>query len=90
MAEGHRGSDAASLKFTESTIMKSTRALVALGIAPLLGLSALAMLDGPLTTHLARADSVLEKKPFLVFDSTLYAGKPDLSQYGISSCEMRS
>jgi hypothetical protein len=63
--------------------MKSTRAIVALGIAPLLGLSALAMLDGPLTSHLARADSVLEKKPFLVFDSTLYAGKPDLSQYGI-------
>jgi len=34
-------------------------------------------------TPLAYAQPLQERKPFIVFDGTLYAGKPDLAQYAI-------
>ena len=63
--------------------MKSTRTIVALGVVTVLGMLAMAMSDSPITTPIAQAQALPEKKPFIVFDGTLYADKPDLSQYGI-------
>jgi hypothetical protein len=63
-------------------MMKSTRTIVLVGVVTALGL-AMAMSDSAITTPIAQAQAVPEKKPFVVFDGTLYTDKPDLAQYGI-------
>ena len=64
-------------------MMKRTRTIVALAAVVGLEMLAISMLDNAMTTSIAQAQALPEKKPFMVFDSTLYADKPDLSQYGI-------
>jgi hypothetical protein len=63
-------------------MMKSTRIIVAFGVVTLLGVWA-AMSGSEIATPIAQAQALPEKKPFTVFDGTLYANKPNLSQYGI-------
>ena len=62
---------------------KSTRILAALGIMTALGLSTMALSNYAVTTVTAQAQTLPQKKPFVVFDGTLYTNKPDLAQYGI-------
>jgi hypothetical protein len=64
-------------------MMKSTRIIVAFGVMTVLGLLAMAISGSQITAPIAQAQTLPLKKPFMVFDGTLYADKPDLSQYGI-------
>jgi hypothetical protein len=64
-------------------MMRSTRIIVVVGIVTVLGLLAMVMSDSAITTPLAQAQTLPKKKPFMVFDGTLYANKPNLTQYGI-------
>ena len=68
--------------------MKSTRTIVTLGVVSVLGILAMAMSDSTITTPIAQAKAVPEKKPFMVLDGTLYTDKPDLSQHGIQPITM--
>lgn len=62
-------------------MMKSTRTFMKFGVLTVFGL--LAVANSAITTPVARAQTLPQKKPFMVFDGTLYANKPDLAQYGI-------
>jgi len=48
-----------------------------------LGIFAALLLAGNLAEPVVHAQTLPNKKPFVVFDGTLYAGKPDLSIHGI-------
>lgn len=52
-------------------------------IAAGLGICSVFLLVGWLAEPAVHAQAVPNQKPFMVFDGTLYAGKPDLSAYGI-------
>jgi hypothetical protein len=54
-----------------------------LGVVTALGLFTMALSTYTVTTVTAQAQTLPQKKPFMVFDGTLYANKPALSQYGI-------
>jgi hypothetical protein len=68
--------------------MKNSRIIGIVGVMSMFGLLAITMSDSLLTTTLVQAKAATEKKPFLVFDGTLYADKPDLSLYGIEPITM--
>lgn len=63
--------------------MKSTRIIVAFGVVIVFGVLAMGMSGSQIAMPIAQAQALPEKKPFMVFDGTLYANKPDLSQYRI-------
>ena len=69
-------------------MMKSTPTIVTLGVVTVLGILAMAMSYGTITTPIAQAKAVSEKKPFMVLDGTLYVDKPDLSKHGIQPITM--
>lgn len=52
-------------------------------IAAGLGIFSVLLLAGKLAEPVVHAQTLPNKKPFVVFDGTLYAGKPDLSVHGI-------
>lgn len=52
-------------------------------IAAGLGIGSLLLLVGALSEPVVHAQVLSNQKPFMVFDGTLYAGKPDLSMQGI-------
>jgi hypothetical protein len=64
-------------------MIKSTRIVVAFGVVAVLGLLAMAISGSQIATPVAQAQTLPQKKPFMVFDGTLYTNKPDLAQYGI-------
>ena len=66
-------------------MIKSTHGIVALATAAALGMLAMAVPNGPLTTPITQAQTSSEKHSFKVFDGTLYADKPDLCRYGVQS-----
>lgn len=57
--------------------------ILALVTAAGLGMFVLVSFVDTLTGPVVQAQTSPEQKPFMVFDGTLYTGKPDLSQYGI-------
>ena len=67
---------------------KSTRIITALGIVTALGLLTMALSNYAVTTVTAQAQTLPQKKPFVVFDGTLYSNKPNLSQYGIQPAKV--
>lgn len=57
--------------------------IVACAVAAGLGMFSVFIFVGALAGPAVQAQALPNRKPFLVFDGTLYTGKPDLSVYGI-------
>ena len=68
-----------SVLLRSTTIMMHPGAVVGLGLVML----GLAISGSPPIISIANAQALSDKKSFVVYDSTLYTDKPDLSQYGI-------
>lgn len=62
-------------------MIKRSRMFMKVGVMTLLGL--LGIVESAIPPPIAQAQALSEKKTFVVFDSTLYADKPDLTLYGI-------
>ncbi|WHZ21593.1 MAG: hypothetical protein OJF47_000705 [Nitrospira sp.] len=62
---------------------KSMHIIATCGALTALAMLIMATSHNATTLSIAQAQALPEKKPFKVFDGTLYTDKPDLSQYGI-------